>query len=414
MSEGQIDVRRVDYSRVFTQAIDRLHAEGRYRVFIDILRNKGMFPNARCFAGHNGPKPITVWCSNDYLAMGQHPDVIAAMEEALHDVGAGSGGTRNIGGNTHYHVDLEAELADLHGKQGALLFTSGYVSNEATLSTLAKVLPGCIIFSDELNHASMIAGIRNSGCEKRVFRHNDLAHLRELLAEADPEAPKLIAFESVYSMDGDVAPIDAICDLADEFNALTYLDEVHAVGMYGARGGGISDRDGVAHRLTLIEGTLGKAFGVMGGYVAADQTIIDVIRSYAPGFIFTTSLSPVLVAGALASVRHLKTSSVERDGQQVAAARLKAMMADAGLPVLPTETHIVPLMVGDPVRAKKISDILLAEYGVYVQPINYPTVPRGTERLRFTPGPAHDEGMMRELTDALVEIWGRLEIRLAA
>ena len=414
VSHPRIDHAPVDYSRVFTQAIDRLHAEGRYRVFIDILRNKGAYPSARCFAGHNGPKPITVWCSNDYLAMGQHAKVIAAMEEALHDVGAGSGGTRNIGGNTHYHVDLEAELADLHGKEGALLFTSGYVSNEATLATIAKVLPGCIIFSDELNHASMIAGIRNAGCEKRVFRHNDLAHLEELLAEADPAAPKLIAFESVYSMDGDVAPIASICDLADRYNALTYLDEVHAVGMYGPRGGGISERDGVADRLTIIEGTLGKAFGVMGGYIACDRQIIDVIRSYAPGFIFTTSLSPVLVAGALESVRHLKASSVEREGQQAAAARLKALFVEAGLPVLATDTHIVPLMVGDPVKAKKISDILLAEYGVYVQPINYPTVPRGTERLRFTPGPAHDEAMMRELTDALREIWGRLELERQA
>ncbi len=404
----------MDYQRVFAQAIDRLHAEGRYRVFIDILRNKGSYPNARCFAGHNGPKPITVWCSNDYLAMGQHPKVIAAMEEALHDVGAGSGGTRNIGGNTHYHVDLEHELADLHGKDGALLFTSGYVSNEAALSTLAKLLPGCIVFSDALNHASMIAGIRNSGAEKRVFRHNDLVHLEELLAAEDPETPKLIAFESVYSMDGDVAPIAEICDLADKYNALTYLDEVHAVGMYGARGGGISERDGVADRLTIIEGTLGKAFGVMGGYIASDRNIIDVIRSYAPGFIFTTSLSPVLVAGVLASVRHLKASSAEREGQQASAALLKQMFADAGLPVMPSTTHIVPLMVGDPVKAKKISDVLLAEYGVYVQPINYPTVPRGTERLRFTPGPAHNEAMMRELTQALVEIWDRLEMRKAA
>ncbi|MGK6354737.1 5-aminolevulinate synthase [Sphingomonas sp. DT-207] len=404
----------VDYTRVFSQAIDRLHAEGRYRVFIDVLRNKGAYPNARCFAGHNGPKPITVWCSNDYLAMGQHPKVIAAMEEALHDVGAGSGGTRNIGGNTHYHIELEHELADLHGKEGALLFTSGYVSNEATLSTLAKLMPGCIVYSDALNHASMIAGIRNAGCEKRVFRHNDLAHLEELLAADDPAAPKLIAFESVYSMDADIAPIAEICDLADKYNALTYLDEVHAVGMYGARGGGISEREGLAHRITIIEGTLGKAFGVMGGYIAADQMIIDVIRSYAPGFIFTTSLSPVLVAGALASVRHLKESGEEREGQQSAAAKLKAMMAGAGLPVVPSTTHIVPLMVGDPVKAKKISDILLAEYGVYVQPINYPTVPRGTERLRFTPGPSHDEAMMRELVSALVEIWGRLELRKAA
>jgi 5-aminolevulinate synthase len=404
----------LDYQRIFAAAIDRLHAEGRYRVFIEILRNKGSYPNARCFAGHNGPKPITVWCSNDYLAMGQHPSVIEAMEQALHDVGAGSGGTRNIGGNTHYHVELEAELADLHGKEGALLFTSGYISNEATLATLGKLLPGCVIFSDELNHASMIAGIRNSGCEKRVFRHNDLAHLEELLAESDPDAPKLIAFESVYSMDGDVAPIAAICDLADRYNALTYLDEVHAVGMYGARGGGISERDSVAHRLTIIEGTLGKAFGVMGGYIAADRNIVDVVRSYAPGFIFTTSLSPVLVAGALASVRHLKSSSAEREGQQAAAATLKAIFADANLPVMESTTHIVPLMVGDPVKAKRISDILLAEYGVYVQPINYPTVPRGTERLRFTPGPSHSEEMMRELAGALVEIWSRLEMRAAA
>ena len=402
----------MNYNDIFARAIDRLHEEGRYRVFIDILRNKGAFPNARCFAGHNGPKPITVWCSNDYLAMGQHPKVIEAMEEALHDVGAGSGGTRNIGGNTHYHIDLEHELADLHGKDGALLFTSGYISNEATLGTLGKLLPNCIIYSDELNHASMIAGIRNSGCEKRVWRHNDLDHLEELLAADDPEAAKLIAFESVYSMDGDVAPIAAFCDLADEFNALTYCDEVHAVGMYGARGGGITERDEVAGRVTIIEGTLGKAFGVMGGYIAADQMIVDCIRSYAPGFIFTTSLSPVLVAGVLASVRHLKQSSEEREGQQAAAATLKRLMTEAGLPVMPSVTHIVPLMVGDPVKAKKISDILLAEYGVYVQPINYPTVPRGTERLRFTPGPAHSEAMMRDLVSALVEIWSRSELEL--
>jgi 5-aminolevulinate synthase len=403
----------VNYDQIFDAAIDRLHSEGRYRVFIDILRNKGAYPNARCFAGHNGPKPITVWCSNDYLAMGQHPKVIAAMEEALHDVGAGSGGTRNIGGNTHYHIQLEEELADLHGKEGALLFTSGYVSNDATLSTLAKILPGCVIFSDELNHASMIAGIRNSGAEKKVFRHNDLEHLEELLAETDPALPKLIAFESVYSMDGDISPIHEICDLAEKYSALTYIDEVHAVGMYGPRGG-ITDRDNAAHRIDIIEGTLGKAFGVMGGYIAADKRIIDVIRSYAPGFIFTTSLSPVLVAGVLASVRHLKASCVERDGQQAAAASLKAMMREAGLPVMNSTTHIVPLMVGDPVKAKKISDILLAEYGVYVQPINFPTVPRGTERLRFTPGPQHTEAMMRDLTRALVEIWDRLELKLAA
>ncbi len=404
----------MDYDSIFKAAIDRLHEEGRYRVFIDILRTKGNYPNARCFAGHNGPKPITVWCSNDYLGMGQHPAVVTAMEEALHDVGAGSGGTRNIGGNTHYHVDLEAELASLHGKEGALLFTSGYVSNEAALSTLGKLLPGCIIFSDALNHASMIAGIKSSGCEKRVFRHNDLDHLEELLATEDSDAPKLIAFESVYSMDGDIAPIAAICDLADKYGALTYLDEVHAVGMYGAQGGGISERDQVAHRVTLIEGTLGKAFGVMGGYISASKMIVDCIRSYAPGFIFTTSLSPVLVAGALASVRHLKQSSEEREAHQAAAAMLKAKFEEAKLPLMPSVTHIVPLLVGCPVKAKRISDILLAEYGLYVQPINFPTVPRGTERLRFTPGPCHTAEMMDELTSALVEIWSREELKLAA
>jgi 5-aminolevulinate synthase len=403
----------LDYDRIFRSAIDRLHEEGRYRVFIDILRTKGNFPNAMCFGG-NGPKPITVWCSNDYLGMGQHPSVVEAMEKALRDVGAGSGGTRNISGNTHYHTELEAELADLHGKEGALLFTSGYVSNEAALSTLGKLLPGCVIFSDELNHASMIAGIKSSGCEKRVFRHNDLEHLEELLAEVDPETPKLIAFESVYSMDADIAPIGAICDLADKYNALTYLDEVHAVGMYGERGGGISERDAVANRITIIEGTLGKAFGVMGGYISASQMIVDCIRSYAPGFIFTTSLSPVLVAGALASVRHLKQSNEERLAQQESAAMLKAKFAAAGLPAMPSVTHIVPLLIGCPVKAKRISDILLAEYGLYVQPINYPTVPRGTERLRFTPGPHHTADMMDELTAALVEIWSREEIRLAA
>jgi 5-aminolevulinate synthase len=403
----------LDYDSIFKAAVRRLHDEGRYRVFIDILRTKGQFPNAHCFGG-NGPKPITVWCSNDYLGMGQNPKVVEAMEQALRDVGAGSGGTRNISGNTHYHTELEAELASLHCKDGALLFTSGYVSNEAALSTLGKLLPGCVIFSDELNHASMIAGIKNSGCEKRVFRHNDVKHLEELLAAEDPETPKLIAFESVYSMDADIAPIATICDLAEKYNALTYLDEVHAVGMYGEHGGGISERDAVAERITIIEGTLGKAFGVMGGYIAADKTIIDCIRSYAPGFIFTTSLSPVLVAGALASVRHLRASSEERRFQQEAAAMLKAKFAAAGLPAMPSDTHIVPLLVGCPVKAKRISDILLAEYGLYVQPINFPTVPRGTERLRFTPGPCHTAEMMDELTAALVEIWGRDEIRLAA
>ena len=404
----------MDYDRIFAGAIASLHIEGRYRVFIDILRNRGSYPNARCLSARQDIRPVTIWCSNDYLAMGQHPDVIAAMETALHDVGAGSGGTRNIGGNTHYHVDLEAELADLHGKEGALLFTSGYVSNDATLTTLGKVLPGCIIYSDALNHASMIAGIRNSGCEKRVFRHNDLAHLEALLAADDPDAPKLIAFESVYSMEGDVAPIHAICDLADRFGALTYLDEVHAVGMYGPRGGGISERDGAAHRISIIEGTLAKAIGVMGGYIAADQIIIDVIRSYAPGFIFTTSLSPVLVAGALASIRHLKRSSVERERQQKAAALLKSEFREARLPVLPSTTHIVPLMIGDAAAAKRVSDALLRDYGIYVQPINYPTVPRGTERLRFTPGPTHDASMIHALVAAVSEVMSRERFRIAA
>jgi len=403
----------MDYDSIFKSAIDRLHSEGRYRVFIDILRNKGAYPNAHCFGG-NGPKPVTVWCSNDYLGMGQHPAVIEAMETALHETGAGSGGTRNISGNTHYHIELEAELAGLHGKEAALLFTSGYVSNEAALSTLGKLLPGCIIFSDELNHASMIAGIKSSGCEKRIFRHNDLEHLEQLLLETDPATPKLIAFESVYSMDADIAPIAEICDLADKYHALTYLDEVHAVGMYGAHGGGISEREGVAHRLTIIEGTLAKAFGVMGGYIATSKTIADCIRSYAPGFIFTTSLSPVLVAGALASVRHLKASNAEREAQRASAAMLKEKFDAAGLPLMPSSTHIVPLLVGCPVKAKRISDILLAEYGIYVQPINFPTVPRGRERLRFTPGPCHTPEMMDELTGALVEIWSRDEIKLAA
>ena len=403
----------MDYERIFKSAIDCLHDEGRYRVFIDILRHKGSFPNAHCFGG-NGPKPITVWCSNDYLCMGQQESVVEAMEKALREVGAGSGGTRNISGNTHYHTELEAELASLHGKDGALLFTSGYVSNEAALSTLGRLLPECVIFSDELNHASMIAGIKSSGCEKRVFRHNDVAHLEELLAAEDPETPKLIAFESVYSMDADIAPIAQICDLAEKYNALTYLDEVHAVGMYGEHGGGISEREQQAHRLTIVEGTLGKAFGVMGGYIAANRTIIDCVRSYAPGFIFTTSLSPVLVAGALASVRHLKGSNFERIAQQESAAMLKAKIAAAGLPAMPSATHIVPLLVGCPIKAKKISDILLAEYGLYVQPINFPTVPRGTERLRFTPGPAHTAEMMDELVAALSEIWSRLELRKAA
>ena len=401
----------MNYDRIFEQAVAQLHAERRYRVFADLERIAGEFPRA-IWRSNGEARDITVWCSNDYLGMGQHPDVIEAMQRAAGRIGSGAGGTRNISGTNHPLVELEAELADLHGKESGLVFTSGFVSNEAAISTIAKLLPNCLILSDELNHASMIAGIRNSGCEKRIFRHNDVGHLEELLAAEDPDCPKLVAFESVYSMDGDVAPIHAICDLADKYNALTYIDEVHAVGMYGDHGGGISERDEAAHRIDIIEGTLGKAFGVMGGYIAADRKIVDCIRSYAPGFIFTTSLSPVLVAGVLAAVRHLKESSVEREAQQSSAASLKRHFREAGLPVMDSTTHIVPLMVGDPVRAKKISDILLAEYGVYVQPINFPTVPRGTERLRFTPSPAHTEEMMADLTRALVEIWDRMELEL--
>ena len=396
-----------DYDAAFGRSLERLHAEGRYRVFADILRHRGDFPNAQIIFGDGGSRPVTVWCSNDYLAMGQNEDVIAAMEAALREVGAGSGGTRNISGNTHYHVKLERELADLHQKDSALLFTSGYAANQACLSTVAAALPGCVIFSDELNHASMIAGIKSSGCEKRVFRHNDVSHLAELLAAEDPRVPKLIVFESVYSMEGDVAPVAAICDLADRYQAITYLDEVHAVGMYGPRGGGISERENVADRITIIQGTLAKAFGVMGGYIAASATIVDVVRSYAPGFIFTTSLAPVLVAGALASVRHLKRSSAEREAQQAAVLRLKRMFASVNIPLMQSTSHIVPVLIGDAARAKRISDMLLQESSDYVQPINFPTVPRGAARLRFTPGPTHTKAMMRRLTSSLSDILNR-------
>ena len=390
----------MDYDSIFKSAIERLHQEGRYRVFIDILRSKGSFPNARCFGG-NGPKPITVWCSNDYLCMGQHPYVVAAMEQALHEVGAGSGGTRNISGNTHYHTELEAELASLHGKGAALLFTSGYVSNEAALSTLGKLLPGCVIFSDELNHASMIAGIKSSGCEKRVFRHNDLEHLEELLAAEDSETPKLIAFESVYSMDGDIADIGALCDLADRYGAMTYLDEVHAVGMYGCRGGGIAQRDNVAHRVDVIEGTLAKGFGVLGGYIAGDTRLVDYVRSVASGLIFTTALPPAVAGAALASVRHLRADGSRREQLAERAVALKSALDAAHLPRLTSGSHIVPVHIGNAALCRQVAQRLLEEHAIYATPINYPTVPRGTERLRLCATPFHTDAMIAELVGAL-------------
>ena len=403
----------VDYSAQLDQAINNLHKEGRYRTFIDIERQRGHFPHAIWRKPDGSEAPITVWCGNDYLGMGQHPAVLAAMHEALDATGAGSGGTRNISGTTVWHKRLEKELADLHGKEAALLFTSAYIANDATLSTLPKLFPGLIIYSDALNHASMIEGVRRNGGHKRIFRHNDVAHLRELLAADDPKAPKLIAFESVYSMDGDFGPIEAICDLADEFGALTYIDEVHAVGMYGARGAGVAERDRLMHRLDIINGTLAKAYGVMGGYIAASAKMCDAIRSYAPGFIFTTSLPPAIAAGAAASVAHLKRDHALRGKHQTQAKILKTRLKGLGLPIIDHGSHIVPVIVGDPVHTKKLSDMLLDRYGIYVQPINFPTVPRGTERLRFTPSPVHGPDEMDRLVKAMDELWSHCALNRA-
>jgi 5-aminolevulinate synthase len=404
----------VDYTAALTRAIDTLHAEGRYRTFIDIERRKGAYPHAIWRRPDGTEHPVTVWCGNDYLGMGQHPAVLAAMHEALDATGAGSGGTRNISGTTVYHNRLEAELADLHGKEAALLFTSAYIANDATLSTLPKLFPRLIIYSDALNHASMIEGIRRNGGQKRVFRHNDVAHLRALLRADDPAAPKLIAFESVYSMDGDFGPIAEIVALAEEFGALTYLDEVHAVGMYGPRGGGVAEKLGLAGRIDIINGTLGKAYGVHGGYIAASALMVDAIRSYAPGFIFTTSLPPVVAAGAAASVRHLKGDQALRDRHQERARVLKTRLKGMGLPIIDHGSHIVPLIVGDPKHTKALSDWLLYDHGIYVQPINYPTVPRGTERLRFTPSPVHGAPEMDALVRALDSLWSRCALNRQA
>jgi 5-aminolevulinate synthase len=409
----------MQYRRHFEDAVGRIRAEGRYRVFADLRRDRGRFPHAVWRTPEGDERAIIAWCSNDYLGMGQHPAVIAAMHEALDSAGAGSGGTRNISGTTRWHVDLERALARLHDKSGALVFTSGYVANDATLSTLARILPGVTILSDELNHASMIEGMRKARCERTgagmmVWRHNDLEHLEECLRRAPDHLPKIIAFESVYSMDGDIAPIREICDLADRYGALTYLDEVHAVGLYGPRGAGVAERDGVMDRIDIIEGTLAKGFGVMGGYIAADAVIVDAIRSMAPGFIFTTSIAPAIAAGALASIEVVSSTPALRNAHQERAARLKQLFAQAGLPVMATPTHIVPVMVGDPVRCKALSDALLRDHGIHVQPINFPTVPRGTERLRFTPTPLHTDEMMEHLVHALRTVWDEVEVAAAA
>ncbi|MEM6277217.1 MAG: 5-aminolevulinate synthase [Pseudomonadota bacterium] len=403
----------MDINTHLDAALNRLHEEGRYRTFIDIERQRGNYPRATWVRPDGSRADITVWCGNDYLGMGQHPAVLSAMHEALDATGAGSGGTRNISGTTVYHKELEAELADLHGKEASLLFTSAYIANDATLSTLPKLFPWLIIYSDALNHASMIEGVRRNGGAKRIFRHNDVEHLRELLAADDPDAPKLIAFESIYSMDGDFAPMAAICDAAAEFGAMTYLDEVHAVGMYGPRGGGVAERDRLSHRIDIINGTLAKAYGVMGGYIAASAKMVDAIRSYAPGFIFTTSLAPSVAAGCAASVRHLKGDQARRDLHQERASSLKMRLKSLGLPLIDHGSHIVPVHVGDPVKCKRISDMLLSEFGIYVQPINFPTVPRGTERLRFTPSPVHSPEDHDHLVRSMDALWSMCELNRA-